>query len=272
MLKKNMGNPFVDLVYDAPNGNPSLYDLVKFTNDKPGSPVGVCVLTAVIAVVVLAQYVMKHLVPVDGEGWTNERDSPRVIESEPSSTKNWYRTVRRCTDAFTIVAVLLLLFGTYGGEKIGAGWKKAGLCFACTILFVVSSMLSRFVGKVGPHGCGDKVSTCTGLQDWPFWLLVSFLLVYGLSMARSAKFMLAAITLMAVVGAAVSIPNLTDTDEQTDGETGQSLAMVDSVIQILFALMLIGVYFGCCTGVLNKNNKVVPVDATAFGVDASSVY
>jgi hypothetical protein len=271
MLKKNMGNPFVDLVYDAPNGNPSLYDLVKFTNDKPGSPVGVCVLTAVIAVVVLAQYVMKHLVPVDGGGWTNERDSPRVIESEPSSTKNWYRTVRRCTDAFTIVAVLLLLFGTYGGEKIGAGWQKAGLCFACTILFVVSSMLSRFVGKVGPHGCGDKVSTCTGLQDWPFWLLVSFLLVYGLSMG-GPKIMLAAITLMAVVGAFVSIPNLSAKDDQTDGDTGRTMLDIDFGVQLVFAVMMMVVYWRCCTSFLQKDSSATTGAGSQFGIDASSVY
>ena len=270
MLKKNMGNPFVDLVYDTPNG-PSLYSLVKFTNDEPGSPIGVCVLTTVIAVVVLAQYVMKHLVPVDGQGWTTDRDSPRVIESEPSSTKNWYRTVRRCTDAFTIVAVLLLLFGTYGSDKLNVMVRIYGISFACTLLFVVSSMLSRFVGKVGPHGCGDKVSTCTGLQDWPFWLLVSFLLVYGLSMG-GAKIMLAAITLMAVVGAAVSIPNLSAKDDQTDGDTGRTMLDIDFGVQIAFMLMMMAVYLKRCTSLFENKNKAATDAAQLFGVDASSVY
>ena len=271
MLKKNMPNPFVDLVYDSQNGK-SLHELVKFETDTSGKPMGVYLLTTVIAVVVLAQYVMKHLIPVDGKGWTTDRDSPKVLESEPSSTKNWYRTVRRCTDAFTVVAILLLLFGTYGGDNQGAIWKMYGLSFACAMFFIVSSTLSRFVGKVGPHGCGDKVSTCTGLQDWPFWLLVSFLLVYGLSMARSAKFMLAAIALMAFVGAAVSVPNLTETDEQTDGDLGKGMASADSVIQIILAIMLMLVYFGCCTTFFKRTNKATPVDGGAFGVDASSVY
>lgn len=266
-----MGNPFVDLVYDTGKGK-SLVELVKFEKDTDAKPTGVYLLTAVIAAVVLTQYVLKHLVAVDGKGWTTERDSPKVLESEPSSTKNWYRTVRRCTDAFMVVAILLLLFGTYGGENIGAMWKMAGLCFACSMFFIVSSTLSRFVGKVGPHGCGDKVSTCTGLQDWPFWLLVSFLLVYGLSMVGSAKFMLAAITLMAVVGTAVSIPNVLDTDEQTDGDTGKSMLLTDFIIQVLFMLMLIFVYGGCCTTVFKKNQNVAPGEGQLFGVDASSVY
>ena len=267
MLKKNMGNPFVDLVYDTTKGHESLNGLVKLNSDTDAQPKGMILLTTAIAVVVLAQYVMKHLVPVDGKGWTTERDSPRVIESQPSSTKNWYRTVRRCIDAFMVVAILLLLFGTYGGEQIGGGWKKAGLCFACAILFVVSSTLSRFVGKVGPHGCGDKVSTCTGLQDWPFWLLVSFLLVYGLSMG-GAKVMLAAITLMAMVGAFVSILNLTAKDDQTDGDTGRTMLDIDFVVQVAFAVMMVVVYWRCCTSFL----QTTPGAGQQFGIDASSVY
>lgn len=209
-------------------------------------------IVAVLVVLVSVQYYIKHIHPEDDRGWEK---SPQVIESNPTSTKRPDRMMKRFSDAFTCVALVLILFALF---------KTGGYAFIPCLFFIfVSSIFARFCGEALAYGCGDKPATCTGLQDWPFFLLVSFIMIYGLSVTSLQMFM-AVFLAVAALGAGSGTVSLFNKDKVTSHDTGKGFIVADTLMQYAVFIGVLIMFIKSYNG--NKGTS------TPFGMDASSVY
>ena len=244
----NLKNPFT-LVQEPIKG---LKDVLTIKTSKGDSAMVLYGTVGTLVLLAAAQYVIKHIIPSDGEGFGS---SPEVLESNRSSTKRPDRMMKRFSDAFTCVSLAMILFALFD--------KSYSILIPCLFFFLVSSLFARFMGEALAYGCGDKPATCTGLQDWSFFLLVSFIMIYGLSVTGLRAFMttFVAVALLGVVSSTVSaIGN----EGVSTHKTGQDLVIADCVMQYVVLGILCYMYYQVHTG--------PAVTGPAFGVDASSVY
>ena len=249
-MSETLRNPFT-LVQEPVTG---LKDVLMVTDQK-GKQSAMVLYGTVGMLVLLAsvQYFIKHIYPEDRKGFG---ENPQVLESNRSSTKRPDRMMKRFSDAFTCVALVMILFALF---------NKGGMTLIpCLFFFLVSSLFARFCGEALAYGCGDKPSTCTGLQDWSFFLLVSFIMIYGLSVTGLRAFMMtfAAVALLGVVSSTVSA---IQSEGVTTHEDGQAFVIADCVMQyVVFGIL--------CYMYSQVHAQRTKSSAIAFGVDASSVY
>lgn len=259
MSSETLRNPF-QLVHNKDDG---LQKLMQVNTNDGNTTLWVTILA--VTAITLTQYIIKHIVSEK-----DVYDSKAVLESNPSSTNRPDRMMKRFCDAFTCVVAVLILFAMCDGMKT---------VLPAVVFFVVSSLMARFFGEKMAYGCADTSAKCpSGLQDWSFFLLVSFIMVYGLS-CTNATVLIMMFFAVSLFGAVVASISVADMDHVTNQEEGKKIVLWDMILQWAQVLVVLFMVALVTRGWLwNLMKSLLPGLSrgqnmgTAMGIDASSVY